>query len=215
VLYRGWPGLQNVEGTANAELNDFGIGADFGFLYKPEWFGNVFLQDWSFGMNIINLFPPQMNEGDNIDEFPLTVKFGLMKKIRFAGSGSLNLLFDLNHSMNRDMRFHMGTEYSFQDLGMLRVGFNNSTPAFGAGIKYSMFQIDYGFGSSQAASDFSSEFTSTMHRVSLTINFGLNRDELFAIAEEKRRREEERIIADIREADKQKFIAEHLQQADS
>jgi tetratricopeptide (TPR) repeat protein len=214
ILYRGWPGLQNLEGTSNADLNDFGVGADFGFLYKPEWFGNLFLQDWSFGLNIKNLFAPQMNEGDNIDEFPLTIKFGLLKKIRFAGSGSLNLLFDLDHSVNRDMRFHMGTEYSFQDIGMLRLGFNNSSLAFGAGLKYSMFQIDYGLGNSQAT-DAYSDVLQTMHRVSLTINFGLNRDELFAIAEEKRRREEERIITEIREADKQKFIAEHLQQADT
>ncbi len=213
VLYRGWSGLQNIDGT-NSDLNDFGIGADFGFMYRPDWFGSPILQDWALGLNVINLFPPQMNEGDNIDEFPLTFKFGISKKIRFAGSGNLNLLFDINHSVNRSMRFHMGTEYSFRDVGMLRVGFNNSSPAFGAGLKYSMFQIDYGMGNSQATNEYP-DMLNTMHRISFTINFGLNRDELFAIAEDKRIRNEERIIAEIREADKQKFIAERLKQADT
>lgn len=213
VLYRGWPGLRDA-GEA-VDLNDFGVGADFGFLYKPRLFGSPILQDWAFGLNVINLFAPQMNEGDNIDEFPMTVKFGIFKKIRFTGAGSINLLFDVDHSVNRDVRFHMGTEYSFRDMGMLRVGFNNSSLAFGAGVKYSMFQIDYGLGNSQATADFPDAGLNTMHRISFTINFGLNRDELFAIAEERRIREEERIITDIREKDKQKFIAEHLQQADN
>ena len=107
------------------------------------------------------------------------------------------------------MMFNMGLEYKFKELGMLRAGLDGSSPTFGAGAKYSFLQIDYAFGGSKY-----SEIISPLHSVSLTFNFGLNRDELQEIVEAKRRAEEERVIAEIREADRQKFITEHMKNAD-
>jgi tetratricopeptide (TPR) repeat protein len=103
----------------------------------------------------------------------------------------------------------MGLEYKFKELGMLRAGIDGSTPTFGAGAKYSFMQIDYAFGGSKY-----SEYINPLHSVSLTFNFGLNRDELQEIVEAKRKAEEERVIAEIRESDRQKFIAEHMKNAD-
>ena len=43
----------------------------------------------------------------------------------------------------------------------------------------------------------------------------MNRDEMYEIVKQLKEEEEERLAAEIREADKQKFIAEHLQKADA
>jgi tetratricopeptide (TPR) repeat protein len=178
-------------------------------MYRPNWIDKAFVQDWSFGMNVQNLFAPQIKVGDEIDEFPLTAKFGLMKKIHLAGTGTINVLFDLDHSQNRDLKFHFGSEYDFRDMGKVRLGYNGSALAFGAGAKYNIFEIDYGYGSSEF-----SEFFAATHRISVTVNFGLTRNDMFEIAELRRIEEENRIKREIREADKQDFIAEHLEAAD-
>ena len=81
--------------------------------------------------------------------------------------------------------------------------------AFGVGAKYSMFEIDYGYGQME----FSDVFSAT-HRISVTVNFGPTRNDLFLLAEQKRIADEDRIKKEIREADKQEFIAEHLEAAD-
>ncbi len=204
VVRRSWSNLYD-EGS----LNDMGVGLDFGLMYRPDWFTNRWLQDWSFGLNIHNLFPPQVKEGIGVDDYPMTIRLGLNKIIRFAGGGALNLAFDFDYSEKRDLKLNMGTEYSFRDMGMLRLGMDSNGLTYGAGVEYRFFQIDYGFGSTEY-----SDYFSAVHRISLTFNFGLTRDDLFTIAEAKRQEEEDRIIAEIREADRQQSIVTHLKLAD-
>ena len=200
----GFTGL-NFEG----DLIDSGVGADFGLMYRPGWIGSAIVQDWSFGLSLRNLFAPQLKPGDDIDPYPFTTKLGVMKKIRFGNAGGLNVLLDLDHSQNRSLKFHFGSEYLYQDLARIRVGYNGAAMAFGVGAKYSMFEIDYGYGQME----FSDVFSAT-HRISVTVNFGPTRNDLFLLAEQKRIADEDRIKKEIREADKQEFIAEHLEAAD-
>ncbi len=102
------------------------------------------------------------------------------RKIPFFGEGnSLNVLLDLDKSVDTDMAVGFGTEYSFMDMGRVRLGYSNNGIAFGAGVQYSMFQIDYAFGNPS-----SEGMLSSIHRISLTANFGMNRDEMFAIVQE-------------------------------
>jgi len=191
-------------------INDMGIGFDFGLMYRPKFFSTPFLQDWSVGLNVQNLFAPQLKPGDIVDVLPVTFKFGIAKKIRFMGPGNeFNIAIDLGKAEHTDLTFGFGTEYVFQELGMVRLGYDGNALAFGAGVKYSMFQIDYAFGNPSTEG-----LLDPVHRISLSFNFGLNRDEMFEISEEIRMREKEQIISDIRESDKQKFIAEHLQKAE-
>lgn len=208
IIRRGFSNL-NTE-LYSGDLIDYGVGFDLGFMYTPSGFTSLFLQDWNLGLNIRNLFAPQLKEGDQVDEFPLSIRFGILRKLYFSNGGNnINIMMDLDYSQNRDMMFNMGLEYKFKELGMLRAGLDGSSPTFGAGAKYSFMQIDYAFGGSKY-----SEIFGPLHSVSLTFNFGLNRDELFEIVEAKRQAEEERIIAEIREADRRKFVAEHMQKAD-
>ena len=208
VIRRGFSNLNN--GLYQGNFIDYGVGLDLGFMYTPEGFTSVFMQDWNFGLNIRNLFAPQLKEGDQVDAFPLSIRFGILRKLYFSNGGNnVNVMIDFDYSQERDLFFNMGLEYKFKELGMLRAGIDGSTPTFGAGAKYSFMQIDYAFGGSKY-----SEYLSPLHSVSLTFNFGLNRDELYEIVEAKRKVEEERVIAEIRESDRQKYIAEHMENAD-
>lgn len=200
----GWSNLREGDPADN------GVGADIGIMYRPQYTGNVFLQDWSIGVKVHNLFAPQLKVGDKIDAYNITSKFGLMRTIRFGQAGNLNLVMDLSHAASRDFKMHFGSEYSFKDMGKLRVGYNGSTVAFGVGAEYSIFEIDYGYGAMEHA-----EVFSATHRISLTVNFGLTRDEMYDIAELQREKEEERIKIAIREQDKRDFIEKHLVAADN
>jgi tetratricopeptide (TPR) repeat protein len=208
IIRRGFSNLETD--LYSGDLIDYGVGFDLGFMYTPSGFTSPFLQDWNLGLNIHNLFAPQLKEGDQVDAFPLNIRFGILRKLYFSGGGNnINVMVDLDYSQDRDMFFNMGLEYKFKELGMLRAGLDGSSPTFGAGAKYSFLQIDYAFGGSKY-----SEIISPLHSVSLTFNFGLNRDELEEIVEAKRRANEERVIAEIREADRQKFITDHMKKAD-
>jgi len=204
VLRRAFNGLQ---GEGN--LVDTGVGMDLGLMYRPDYFTSPWLRDWSVGLNVRNVFKPQVKEGRIIDELPLSVRLGLARKIVFGGGNYLRLAVDFDYSQKRDVFIHFGTEYRFRDLGMLRVGFDGQMPTFGAGIKYSIFQLDYAFGSTAYSDVFSS-----IHRFSLSFNFGVNRDQLFELAEQERKEKEDKLIARMREADRQKFVATHLKKAD-
>lgn len=202
-------GVRRAWNNLNGEV-DTGIGLDLGLLYKPQIFGSSWLRDWSLGLNLRNLLAPKLNEGIGVDQFPLSVRFGISRQIDlFEGGNLLHLMFDVDYSQHRETRFHFGTEYRFRQLGSLRVGFDGFHPTFGAGMRYSIFQIDYAFGQVVGNSYFP-----PVHRFSLTFNFGLNRDQLRILAAAERKQEEERLIADMREADRQKFVAEHLEKGD-
>jgi tetratricopeptide (TPR) repeat protein len=205
MAHRGWSNLQESE-----DLSDTGFGLDLGLMYRPEWYGSPYLQDWAFGLKVHNFVSPNLNEGSDADDFPLTVKLGLMKKIRFAGGQYFNALLDIDYSQRRDLRLHLGTEYRFRELGEVRLGYDAGGIAFGAGVEYLMFQFDYAYGYNSSYSD----YFSAVHRVSLTIDFGYNRDELFEIAEEKRIAEEEKLIQQVRAEETKRFIADHLKTGD-
>jgi tetratricopeptide (TPR) repeat protein len=206
VQRSAWTGLIDYGRAAG-----IGLGMDLGFLYKPTFSLSPYLRDWSFGLTLQNLFPPQIQEGGQTDILPRVFRFGIMRKIPFFGEGnSLNVLLDLDKSADTDLAVRFGSEYSFMDMGKVRLGYNNNGIAFGAGVQYSMFQIDYAYGNPSTDG-----LLGAIHRISLSVNFGMNRDEMFAIVQELKRQEEERIITEIREADKQRSIAGHLQKADA
>jgi len=207
VLRQGFYNLSLVE--YSGDVNATGVGMDLGILYKPEFSTSALLRDWSVGLNVQNMFQPQLKLGDVTDVIPLALRFGLMRTIPIAGTGILNVLLDLDKSSTTDLGVFVGTEFNYQGIGKLRVGYNNSSISFGAGVEYKMFQIDYAYGNPSYDA-----MLPPIHRISLTVNFGMNRDEMYEIVEQLRLEEEERLTAEIREADKQKFIADHMKKAD-
>ena len=208
VLRQGFYNISLAE--YGGDVNATGVGMDLGILYKPEFSTSSLLRDWSIGLNVQNMFQPQLKLGDITDIIPLSLRFGLMRTIPISGTGAFNILLDLDKSSTTGLGIFFGTEFNYQDIGKVRVGYNNNSVAFGAGVEYKMFQIDYAFGNPSYDA-----MLPPIHRISLTINFGMNRDEMFEIVEQLRLEEETQLAAEIREADKQKFIAEHLQKADA
>ena len=188
-----------------------GVGMDLGLMYRPNFSTDALLRDWSVGLDIQNLFSPQLKHADQPDALPIDLRFGLMRTIYISGGSDLRLLVDMAKASDSDMRFNFGGEYAFQKIGKARIGYNNLTGLqFGIGIEYSMFQVDYAYGNPSTGGALD-----PVHRISLTINFGMNRDEMFGIVQELKRQEEARIIEEIRQADKKKFVTEHLAKADT
>ena len=172
------------------EFTDTGVGADLGFLYKPD-FSSVVLQNISIGLNIKNLLQPRLKPREGTDVHPMNMKFGIAKPVSINEWGS-ELTFFLDFEQgggHTSFKYHLGTEYVFHDRAMLRLGMNNSQLAFGAGVAYSMFQLDYSYGK------FSDHELNASHRISFSISFGKSRDELIKIAEKKRLEDIDRKVA--------------------
>jgi tetratricopeptide (TPR) repeat protein len=209
ILRYSWNGLSVSSGYG--DLNTMSVGGDIGMLYAPIISNNVWLRGWTLGLSARNVFAPVINEGVSNDRLPLSMKFGVLRKVYFAGKKSvLNLLFDLKYSQKKDMGFSFGAEYSFNNFAMLRIGYEDMGLSFGAGLQYGNFQLDYAFGNSP-----NSDLFSSVHRISLTANFGMTRDEKF---EEEARRimaEREKMAEEIRKTDRENFINEHMKNADN
>ncbi len=186
--------------------SDTGVGADLGFLYKPD-FGNAILREMSMGFNIQNLLSPRLKPLEKADVLPMNLKFGIAKPIPINSQGTKVIFFmDFEQGGgNSPFRYHTGTEYVFQDQAMLRFGMNNNQLAFGAGFSYNMFQLDYSYGK------FADHPLDTSHRISLTASFGKSKNEMIRIAEERKLREIDRQVAQKVEWERNEKIAKAME----
>jgi len=187
---------------------DTGIGADLGFMYRPE-FSNVILRDMSFGLNFHNIVQPNLKPYEETDVLPYNMKFGMAKPLRLNSRGGQIVLFlDFEQAGgNSEFRYHTGTEYVFNDKAMLRLGMNNSQLTFGAGVKYSHFQFDYSFGK------FADHELNASHRISLTFSFGKSKDEQIRIAEKRKLEELDQQVAQKIEWERNAKIARAFENA--
>ncbi len=67
-----WPGLTGYGKTVGV-----GVGMDLGLMYRPTFSLSPYMRDWSLGLNLENLFPPQVGEGGSADVLPLVFRFGI------------------------------------------------------------------------------------------------------------------------------------------
>ena len=187
----------------NNPLNS-AFGVDLGLLYRPE-FDSGLLQGLSLGFHAQNVLRPNLKLGPNDDLLPNKISFGLMKSITTGASGKLNILLNYAQTSLEGGQMGLGSEYSFSELATLRVGYDQNSPAFGAGIAYNMLQIDYSFGNLSHEGDFPPS-----HRFSLTFNLGKSRDEKVFAANEARKERERQLVEQTREEERQKRIARHM-----
>jgi tetratricopeptide (TPR) repeat protein len=200
IVRRAWDNLQQM-----GNLADNGIGIDLGIMYRPDWLGSPWLQDWSVGFNLQNLLAPQLKEGLGSDVFPVTFKLGFFKKLRLVGGEATNIVLDFDYSARRDLRLHLGTEYNVPQLGSLLIGYGAGGFSIGAGMEYRMFQFEYAYGRNEY-----SDLLAPVHRISLSVNFGHTRDELYGLAQQKLILEQGRVLADLQEAEKEQYCADHI-----
>jgi tetratricopeptide (TPR) repeat protein len=180
------------------------FGFDAGLMYRPEFDSPIF-NGLSFGFHFQNLIKQQLKLGANADSLSNRLSFGLMKSIPIGLSGKLNIVFDYVQAQLEGGSIHAGTEYTFRDMGTIRVGYDQNAPVFGAGITYKIMNIDYSFGNLSTDGYFGAS-----HRFSLTFNLGKSRDEKILISQEERKQRERELVEQTREEERQRRIAEHM-----
>lgn len=130
------------------DVSATGLGFDFGVLYQPlEWLtAGLQFKDIGAGYNwnTQDLFG---EEGSSYKEnFPQILKFGLaIKPIQ-----ELTFVGDVGVSDQNVWQTHCGAEYVYRNLAFLRIGMNQLSPTFGAGLAYGFIanmttQLDYSF----------------------------------------------------------------------
>lgn len=173
VEHRSWPGL------ADNNYSDTAVGADLALHFMPDFRGP--LKGLSTGLLIQNIVSPTLREAEGKDPFPINVKAGLAKAIDLAQWGSkMVVVLDISKAQLNPAKYHIGTEYVYNNVAMLRSGLNDGKMAFGAGAAYNIFRFDYSYASSADV------YFSPNHRVSLSISFGKTKTELIEIAERQR-----------------------------
>jgi tetratricopeptide (TPR) repeat protein len=172
----------NFDAGEAMKQSDNGVGLDLGFMYRPEWSG--LLENLSIGLNLQNIYRPELRVGDSSESMPTIVRFGIAKPVRLRdGQDAFTIYADLTKSANVSPGFHVGTEYVYRDNVSLRLGYNQGQPTFGAGYEFFPFRLDYSFG------NFAANPFGQSHRISLTIELGKSRTEMRALADSIRMQE--------------------------
>jgi tetratricopeptide (TPR) repeat protein len=182
-------GSFKLERQSIDRYSDIGFGVDVGVLYT-FLSDNVFLENLRVGAIVQNAYSPRLNTGETTDYVPHRIRVGIAKPLYFGdGSMPLVLLFGLNKGDQEDLRISAGLEFSYQNMGMLRMGFNEDGLMFGAGAQFRHLQLDYAYARLADGE------LGASHRFSLTFEFGPTREELLAEEEARLRREIERRVA--------------------
>ncbi len=187
------------------DSSDVGFGADLSLMYLPE-VDNFLLRDIRFGLTVVNAYSPRLKPGERPDYIPHRLLFGFAKPLIFGdGQKPLVWLFSIDRGDNESLKVRTGLEYSYQNLGMLRVGYNaDDKLSFGAGATYGQFQFDYTYGS-LANRDFGPG-----HRISFSVQFGKTKSELLEIVNARRNREIAEQVAGEKEQERQATLLELL-----
>ena len=181
-----------------------GFGADVGIHYAFTQKG--ILKNLFVGCAIKNAFQPRLKLGTVTETIPYNIKAGLAKLIFFRkGKDRCLFLTDFDKGKYKKLKYHLGTEYTWNSLLSLRVGFNNGDITFGGGLRYNNFQLDYGTGRIADPA-----FFPRSHRFSLIFYFGKSVPEQKQQKEEEQRREIQRRLQKQMEANRQKRIKEAL-----
>lgn len=187
------------------DSSDVGFGGDLSLMYLPE-VDNFLLRDIRLGFTVVNAYSPRLNPGDATDYIPQRLLFGFAKPLIFGdGQKPLVWLFSIDRGENEGLKVRTGLEYSYQNLGMLRIGYNaDDKLSFGAGASYGQFQFDYTYGS-LANRDFGAG-----HRISFSVQFGKTKSELLEIVNARRNREIAEQVADEKEQERRARMEELL-----
>ena len=170
--------------------SDIGFGIDVSAFYKFD-FESEWLQHIQVGAIYQNGYAPRLRLRKTIDYMPSMLRFGVAKTFYFSNDASpFVILVDLEKGDQLPMKFHVGTEYSYNGQAMLRLGFNERGLSFGAGAVYNQFELDYSYGKIDSRGVLGGS-----HRISFVVNFGKSRLEKIQLIQAQRRKELEEQIA--------------------
>jgi hypothetical protein len=127
-----------------------GFGFDFGGIISPfAGSGNPTMQNLRFGAAILDLGSKIKFQEDRYS-LPTQYKAGVgysLEKKEWQSNFTVNM--DVVKPRDDDTKLHLGTEYELYQILSLRLGYqfgyNDKSIAFGMGIKYKKYAIDYAF----------------------------------------------------------------------
>ncbi len=162
-----------------------GVGLDLGLNYSSSAVSGL-LQNTAIGLTIQNAIEPILKVNNEGVPLPRNIKVGLAKKLSFGlEENALSFMADVSMGEGKTPKYHAGMEFLFKGGAMARIGLNDKAPAFGAGAKFNVFQIDYSYGwFAEQTPDFGAS-----QRLSVTIEFGKTRQDI--VAEQNRKRAQE------------------------
>ncbi|MDD5757353.1 MAG: hypothetical protein PHR23_08790, partial [bacterium] len=76
----------------------------------------------------------------------------------------------LNKTENRQMKVHLGTEYTLAKLFSIRAGLDETEATMGMGVRWQNYSLDYAFAYHDAWKGY--EDLGMSHRFGLTVRFG-------------------------------------------
>jgi len=158
-------------------LSSRAFGGDIGLLYRPDR-GDGFLQNVSFGVSWLNAIQPSLKLDGYAEKLPRILRAGAAKSLLFGSrpdQANIFLAIEKPEGSSENMRYNAGFEYAYQNLAMLRAGYNGGGMTFGGGVMYqNMFQIDYAFGQFES----NDVGLGGIHRLSITAHLGKTKTQL-------------------------------------
>jgi len=149
VLYNRMPNIEKDD----AALTSTGFGIDFGAFFTP--FKNVMLglvlrdNMSKYSWNTDTVYERGTS---TIDKFPKVTRASIAYRIPQEW---LLLTAEIEDSDKQNPRYHYGIELSSAKIGALRIGLDDTSPAFGMGLKFNLLGkasvINYAFIFSQDA----------------------------------------------------------------
>ncbi len=166
------------------DFSDMGTGADLGLLFRQDYVKGLVL-----GCNIQDVVGARTKLVSVSDQVYRTIMIGAGYTRRMGNGSSISVSaqMDMPERADRDLRF--GAEYSFRNIASIRAGFDSESITAGIGFGWNRYRGDYGF--------FSREEAGSSHPFSILARIGTSIEDRMLIEEQRRKAEEERIIAGI------------------
>ncbi len=128
------------------EISGNGMGFDFGIFYQAMENLSIGAQykdlNSSYNWKTTEIF--EQEGGNYLEKFPTVLKFGAV-----YGLNDFLFVVDIVNFEGKNY-YHGGMEYNYQNLGILRIGYDHNSFTFGCGLIYDFMwktktQLDYAF----------------------------------------------------------------------
>jgi len=201
------PNYPDASGDVAGSLNESAFGADVGFLFTPR-IPIRYLNDISVGFNLQNALKRSVSAIEERDSTPRNLRLGLSKEVAFGERANhVTVSFEIDSNERNRETYHLGFEYSFQQNAMLRLGYYDGHPTYGAGAKLAGLQLDYSYWNGWDS------LLGSSHRISLVFNVGKDREQKIAEYRERELRRIEEEVMHQRQLDRNEAILSGLSKA--
>jgi len=174
-----FPGYADGSLLGASALRESAAGMDVGFMLTPQS-NSAFFQHWTIAANAVNLLQRSIKLDTKVERSARTFRVGISKDFYIADQRdrfTLAYETDWVDIIDVPLFHHAGAEYAFNDMIMLRGGWNKRGDAlegygftWGVGAKYAGVQVDYSYWLVGQEAMYEGS-----HRISVTLNVGKSR----------------------------------------